>query len=284
MVRIHVVRASHLLAAFAAIVLIALLIIFLLTGAFRDDRKTTDNAHYALWEAEAAFVSASAIFSPEERGESAPEKEEKPVSILIYHTHTHEAYQKKATDEYVETAAWRTKDNLHNIVRVGEELAEQLRKKGFTVIHDTTDHELTDLSTAYTRSLATMEKYVGEIDVYIDLHRDAYNKNGSGNPFSVVTENQSLARLMFLVGNGKGFSDEMHYLQNYELATLLTGKINSLVPGLCRPVMVKDGRYNQHLCERSLLIEVGHNNNDIEEALASVSYLADALESVLKNL
>ena len=65
-----------------------------------------------------------------------------------------------------------------NIVTVGERLAELLRDRyGISVIHDTTDHEPPKLSTAYSRSVETMEKYKEEypsITIFIDVHRDAY--------------------------------------------------------------------------------------------------------------
>lgn len=248
MVRIHVVRASHLIMGAITVILLAALLLLLCLGK-GDGRITNENRiRQTVWEAEAFSVSASAIFAPSDdrniQVEVIKKESEKP-RILIYHTHTHEAYEKKEEDEYIETSAWRTKNNQYNIVRVGEELARLLTEQGFAVIHDTTDHELNDLSTAYVRSLQTMEKYMDEIDVFIDLHRDAYYKDSSGNPFSLQTDEGDFARLMCLVGNGKGFSDEMHYTDNYALATLLTGEINEKIPGLCRPVMVKDGRYNQ---------------------------------------
>lgn len=281
MVRIHVVRASHLAMA-AAIVLAAILAVFAIVTMKDESRAQSGADTYSVWEAEAQAVSASALFAPLEEAEKAlPEAEKKQCRVLIYHTHTHEAYMKKETDEYVETALWRTDNNRYNIVRVGEVLAELLTERGFSVRHDTTDHELTDLSTAYTRSVKTMEKYKDETDVYIDLHRDAYHKDASGNPFSITFEDRDMARIMFLVGNGKGFSDPMYYTENYALATLLTGTINEAVPGLCRPVMIKDGRYNQHLCDQSMLIEVGHNQNTIEQAINAMPVLADALKSVL---
>ena len=89
------------------------------------------------------------------------------------------------------------------------------------------------------------------------------------------------ARLMFLVGNGKGFDEKPYYAENYGLATRLTHRINEAHEGLCRPVMVKDGRYNQNVSTRALLVEVGHNENSLEQALAALPYLADALRDVL---
>ena len=83
------------------------------------------------------------------------------------------------------------------------------------------------------------------------------------------------------MGNGKGFDEKPYYAENYELATRLTYRINEAHEGLCRPVMVKDGRYNQNVSTRALLVEVGHNENSLEQALAALPYLADALRDVL---
>jgi len=285
MVGIHVVSLKQLLIGVVCVLALIALALFALGGfSGGDDLREERMNEYVSMEAEAVAVSASAVFAKpgEDAMHAYPVREEQePVRVLIYHTHTHEAYKKQKEDEYIETSAWRTKDNGHNVVRVGEELKTLLEARGFTVIHDITDHEQNDLSTAYTRSLETMKGYQGEIDVYIDLHRDAYHANGSGNPFSLVTESGDYARLMFLVGNGEGFTEKPYYRENYALATLLTGAVNELVPGLCRPVMVKDGRYNQHLSDQSLLIEVGHNENSLEQALAALSPLADAMKKVL---
>ena len=99
---------------------------------------------------------------------------EETKRILIYHTHTHEAYEQVSEDPYEALEAWRTTDVDHSVVRVGEELAQALRQHGFRVTHDITDHEGEALSTAYTRSLKTLESYDETFDLYIDLHRDAY--------------------------------------------------------------------------------------------------------------
>ncbi len=289
MVRLHVVRASHIAYVLIALVLLIALVVFLANGSDAPEENPTNNDFpgYVYMEAEAADVSASAVFR-EPDGYSmwaeVIEQPKKDIRILIYHTHTHEAYCQEENNEYVETSLWRTKDNLYNIVRVGEALSELLTDKGFTVIHDTTDHEKNDLSTAYTRSLETLEGYTGKIDVYIDMHRDAYHENGSGKPFSLKTEDVDTARLMFLVGNGEGFMEKPYYRENYELATLLTGALNEALEGICRPVMVKDGRYNQHISDKALLVEVGHNENSLQQALNAMPYLADALEEVLSGL
>ena len=51
-----------------------------------------------------------------------PPQQDAPT-VLIYHTHTWEAYEMEAEGEYVPTETWRTKDERFNMVRVGEALA-----------------------------------------------------------------------------------------------------------------------------------------------------------------
>ena len=61
--------------------------------------------------------------------------------ILIYHTHTTEAYTATKAFPYVQTGSYRTADPSKSVLAVGEALAERLRVQyGFSVIHDITDH------------------------------------------------------------------------------------------------------------------------------------------------
>ena len=199
--------------------------------------------------------------------------------VLIYHTHTHEAYQMTDQEAYTPLENWRTDDSSHNIVRVGDELTAELEKRGFEVVHDDTDFEQDDLSTSYSRSLeALLQREDEDYDLIIDLHRDAYVE---GAQLTCSYAGRKSANLMVLIGKGDSFQEKPHFQENYALACALTEKINGLCPGLGREVMVKTGRYNQHFSDHSLLIEVGSNGNTLEEALSSMPILADAIEEVL---
>ena len=70
-----------------------------------------------------------------------------PKRVLIYHTHTYEAFA-KGNASYKETEKWRTADSAYNVVRVGEELAALLRSLGVDAVHDTTAFEPPDLGGA----------------------------------------------------------------------------------------------------------------------------------------
>ncbi len=200
-------------------------------------------------------------------------------SVLIYHTHTHEAYEQVSDDPYEALEAWRTSDADHSVVRVGEELARLLEARGFEVIHDATDHEGSDLSTAYTRSLQTLQNYHRRFDLYIDLHRDAWTE-GSEQALT-GTDGTEMAHLMLLIGNGEGFEEKPYYAQNLAFARALEARINETEPNLCKPVLVKDGRYNQHIGVFSVLVEVGHNRNTLQQALNALPPLAEGLYSLM---
>lgn len=207
-------------------------------------------------------------------------------SILIYHTHTWEAFEQVEEAPYVETERWRTKDNSANVVAVGDALTAALQAMGYRVVHDVTAFEPPNLSDAYTRSLAMLEERLarGEhYDLYIDLHRDAYVE-GSGIAQTVNIGGEEVARLMMLIGKGTGdsFTVKPDWEANYALAERITNALNDFREDFCRRISVKTGRFNQHVAPNCVLIECGNNKNTLEEVLRSVPYLAQAIQTALE--
>ncbi len=211
--------------------------------------------------------------------------------VLIYSTHSTEAYTQTDENKYDPSSEWRTEDETRNIIAVGALLARELQEKyGFAVIHDTTNHEPPDFYTSYNRSLDTMEKYKEQypsIDVFIDVHRDADESEGENKDY-VEIDGKRVARLMFVVGTGQGvtgvgWEERPHWQQNYQLALDITDELNKICPTLGKPVRVKTGRYNQHMSSRAMLIEVGHNKNTLEEAMNAMPYFAKALAAATRD-
>lgn len=201
-------------------------------------------------------------------------------TILIYHTHTTEAYFPTPEHAYTQSGAWRTKDSAHNVTAVGSALADALTRYGFSVLHDTTNHEPPKLSSAYSRSEETMRRALADfpgILLMIDVHRDAFGGEPTEPCDAVTLYGTECARIMCVVGKGEDYADKPYFDSNYALAARVTAHLIDLHPDLARPVRVKKGRYNQHVLPHCLLIEVGHNGNTLEQALASVPYLADAI-------
>ena len=207
--------------------------------------------------------------------------------VLIYHTHTYEAYEQVEGDRYEPTEQWRTKDETHNVVAVGAALAGSLRASGIEVIHDCTAFEPPNLDDAYARSLNMLETRMkgGEVyDLYIDLHRDALASNSSVRK-TVKIGGVDVARFMVLVGQGKtgGYAQQPDWEANLVIANRITDHLNQQHQNLARSVKIKTGRFNQHISNCCILIECGMNTNTLDEVLAGVPYLADAIVSVLSE-
>lgn len=204
--------------------------------------------------------------------------------ILIYHTHTTEAYTATESSPYVQTSSYRTADTSKSVIAVGDALAERLRTEyGFSVLHDITDHEPPSLKTAYDRSEGTMRRYLERypsLVLFIDVHRDA----SSDTRDYVMVDGSPTARLMCVVGQGTKYVEKPDFDRNYALASSLTDHLRGIEKRLARDVRVKTGRYNQHVGELSLLIEVGHNANTLEQALHAVPSLAESLALTLAEM
>ena len=214
---------------------------------------------------------------------------EQPV-VLIYHTHTSEAYRPSKAYNYTPTDVDRTIDPRYSVVRVGKELQKILQAQyGIKSVHVTTFHDYPEYTPAYSRSLRSAREMLAKypsIKIVIDLHRDAFPMRNRAEEqsaralSSMKVNGKETARLMLVWGPNTPNSGETR-----KFAELLKNKINAGCPGLCRKVLVKKtGQYNQQLSNYSALVEVGSNANTMEEALASVPYLAKAISEVIKEI
>ncbi len=206
------------------------------------------------------------------------------VNVLIYHTHTNEAYRQAEGYTYEPSGTDRTKDHEKSVVRVGEELKACLESYGFTVVHDTTDHEPPKLNTAYDRSLATIRRYqekYPEIDIFIDVHRDSLGLENMEDDV-VEIDGKRCAKVMFVVGQGQKYDDKPDFDTNYHLAEMLTGKLNAYAKGFCKAPRVRTGRYNQQVGKYCMLIEVGHDANTLQDALNAIPYVAKSMSEVIE--
>lgn len=199
--------------------------------------------------------------------------------ILIYHTHSHEGYADSAADDASTT-----------IIGVGEHLAEILRQEyGYQVLHHTGVYD-EDRDYAYSNALPALEQVLKEnptIEVVIDLHRDSVAADTR-----LVTEigGQQTARFMFFNGLSRVRElGEIGYLPNENLQGNLAFSFQmqktceEYYPGLARKIYLKGYRYNMHLKPRTLLVELGAQNNTVQEAMNACGPLARVLDMVLSG-
>ncbi len=212
--------------------------------------------------------------------------------ILIYHSHSREAYMQDPDRKYKESTkeAFRSDDLNNTVVRVGDVLAHHLKEQGIPALHDRTEHEQGNYNRSYVNSLETLNQRMKEYDslkIFIDIHRNAYKKGvKSPDDEIVVVEGKRVAKISVVIGTGKGsvggFKEKPNWKENYKFALKLTNKVNEICPGLAKPVMVQNGRYNQHISTNAILIEVGSNLTTLTEAERTTEYIAQALGEIVK--
>ncbi len=185
--------------------------------------------------------------------------------------------------EYEATGNYRTTDLNYSVARVGTELTNYLREKGFNVTHNTTYHDYPAYSGSYARSLNTLEGLLeGEnTQLVFDLHRDAVGSSNEYAPTIKINDNY-VAQIMFVIGTNGGGLEHPNWVQNLKMAVKIQEKANEMYPGLFRPIIIRNSRYNQHLTNGSSIIEVGATGNTMEQCILSMQCLSNVLAEVCK--
>ena len=214
------------------------------------------------------------------RGSTAPQ-------VLIVHTHTTECYMAYDNGTYTAADPTRTTDPAKNMIAVGTRVAEKLKAAGIAVLHDTAIHDQ-PYSTAYSHSKAAVEQYLKKypsIRVVLDLHRDAIYQNETTHIKPTVTVNgKKAAQMMIIVGMKNTTAvPNKHTADNLSFGAHLQQALHQTYAGLVRPMLLADARYNQHLTNGALLIEMGSDANTLEEACYSGELLGTVLADVLEG-
>ena len=202
-------------------------------------------------------------------------------NILIFHTHTCESYTPSEKYQYQQTGNFRTTDLNYTVARVGDELSNYLLGFGFNVYHDKTYHDYPAYSGSYNRSLATVQNALktNPSDIIIDLHRDAIGSISNYDPSVKIGEDVA-AQVMFVIGTNGGGLNHPNWKQNLKFAIDVQQKANEMYPGLFKPIILRNSRYNQHLGKAACIIEVGATGNTLDQCLNSMKYLAKVFEKL----
>lgn len=168
-------------------------------------------------------------------------------------------------------------------------MAALLREQyGYNVIHNSGCYD-EDRDYAYSNSLPEIERILAEnpsIEAVIDLHRDEMPKDRR-----LVLDLQGRPTAQFMFFNGlcrtqKGPIEQLEnpYLaDNLSLSFQMQAACNEYYPGIARRIYLKAYRYNMHLCPKSLLIELGAQNNTEEEIHNACDVLAHVLDLVFSG-
>ena len=193
--------------------------------------------------------------------------------VLIYCTHNAETY-------YPTDGADKLEGKNAGVYQVAKAIYYELLSLGISAVLSDTIHDYPDWSASYQNSLNTIEemreKYPG-LEVFIDVHRDAPE---GYKDHTVVLDNKRFARIMFVVGSEKRIALPT-WEKNLSFAQELANSMETACPGILRGVKIQSGRYNQHVSEKCILVEMGTNKNSLQEAQNTAAVLAQTLSEIL---
>ena len=156
---------------------------------------------------------------------------------------------------------------------------------GLSVIHDTNLYDYPDYNGAYERSKAAAAQYLAQyptLQMVLDVHRDAL-VGADGTVYKPVLQIDGVktAQVMLLVGSDDAGAVFPDWTEHMALAMELQQQMNSLWPGLARPITLRTARFNQQMTKGPLLVEVGSHGNTLDEALAGARLFARSAAKVL---
>lgn len=209
--------------------------------------------------------------------------------VLIYHTHTTEAYRESFTGTYEKGEETHSQNPRESVVNVGNIITEKLNEAGIVTIHDTTINDSPAYNGAYTRSLNKAEEYLKQhpsIQVILDVHRDSLTQEDGTKLKPTATINgKKAAQIMIVSGcddyGQLGYPD---WEYNLRFGLRLQRTLATDYTGLMRPLYFWNIRYNQHLTHGTLLVEFGTEANTYEEVAYSAELFAEGLIKQLSEL
>lgn len=213
--------------------------------------------------------------------------EPRPVEVIIYNTHSSEAYHGMIGENHhsdaVDYAFGRWRDDA-GVIGVASELERQLTMLGIGVYRVKKIHDGEVFRLAYVYSEESVKEALNRYPhakLVIDIHRDAAPDS---QPFRIPIDGQYAAQVSLVVATGERSSRSWDVALTRSLASKLISMINSRYPGLCRGAIFKTGAYNQHLHPGSLLIEVGNDCNTDAETQYTARLLAPIIRDLLMEV
>ena len=231
----------------------------------------------------AAVLTAEDVPPPAEEsllviGSAAEDKEEETPATdeplepqaVVYCTHTSEGYYGQERQSGV----------AGGVLDAARTLADTLEANGIGVILLEDIFDAPDWNNSYGYSLAALEEVKAkypDIQLYIDVHRDA---EIPGVDTHFTDDSGSYARMMLIIGSNANLPHP-NWEQNRAFANQLYNELERTKPGLMRDSKIYNGRYNQHVGNKAILVEVGSTSNTVEEAKSSAALLGNAIAKLL---
>ena len=193
--------------------------------------------------------------------------------VYIYNTHQTEQYIGDSTPTVL-TASFYLKEKLENLG-----IKTLVEEANIPEILKTNNWNYAQSYKASRINLEKIKQQYPTIKLFIDLHRDSVNKNLS----TVTIDNKDYAKVLFVIGK-----EHNNYLKNLEFTTSINNIIQKYYPTLTKGILQKEGIgvngiYNQDLGENIILMEVGANENTIEEVKNTLDLISEILKEKINE-
>lgn len=200
--------------------------------------------------------------------------------IYIYNTHQSENYNLENYQDYNITP---------NVQMASFLLKGLLDKEGIdTIVEEASISDFLSLNGwnyaySYEASkyyiLEALKKY-NNLDLLIDIHRDSISKEKA----TAIIDDKKFAKVLFVIG-----TDNPNYNANLKLVEQINNKIKARYPDLTRGIITKGGSgvngvYNQDLNSKIILIELGSNENTIDEVMNTIVVLKDVIKEYIGEI
>ena len=190
--------------------------------------------------------------------------------LYIYNTHQSEEYLSESLANY---------NIIPTVYMLANIIKKELDKNGiYTIVEDENIKDVLNKNNwlykdSYKASRLWLENINNKyptIKYYLDLHRDSVSE-------TIVIDNKRYAKMMFVLG-----MNHSNHEKNEEIVKKLYNYLDSKYKGIVRDTLyAKKNIFNQDFNENVFLIEIGGNENTLEEAYNSAMVLADAITSVI---
>jgi len=196
--------------------------------------------------------------------------------VYIYNTHDMEAYSSSLIESY---------NVRYNVKMASYILSDYLKDLNIpSYVEESSTTELVNTMEIYENNyeasrdlIEKRQKEYPSIKYFIDIHRDAVDEQETTK---VEIDGKKYAMLMFVIGE-----ENAGYQENLALAETINSKLD---PRLTKGIIKKSGEgvngiYNQDISKNAILVEVGSEENTIEEVDNSLEVLARTLMEVINS-
>ena len=200
----------------------------------------------------------------------------KDYQVYLYCTHSSESYIPDSGQ-----AKQEGKRGLIN--KVALELTQSLKNSGLAAVFDDKIHDYPDYNKSYTNSRETIKKITessSKILAVLDIHRDSIP--GASKAGKVKIKGKNGAQILIIVGTDQR-KTHPNWKKNNDFAERIYRQGEKMYPGLIRGVRTQAGTYNQEYHTHALLLEIGSDNNSLDEANYAAQLFAEVLAEVLKE-